>query len=67
MVKCWRAIVAAAVNGGSGCCHHCGCCESRYDLPPPRLDGRPPLSNPPPAEVLPPVGPRPGTGAYEGS
>ena len=32
-----------------------------------RLDDRPPLSNPPPAEILPPVGPRPGAGAYGGS
>jgi hypothetical protein len=70
MLNYWRATIGGAVMCGSGCCHQCGCCDCWHapnDLPPPRLDDRPPPSQPPPAEILPPVGPRPGTGAYGGS
>lgn len=74
MAKCWRMIVAAAVLSGSGCCHNCGCCDSwnaRDDQPPLRLnEGPPPLGIPPRApagDPIPPVGPRPGVGAYGGS
>lgn len=75
MAKCWRMIVAAAVLSGAGCCHNCGCCDcwsGRADRPPPQHfnEGPQPLGVPPRApagDPIPPVGPRPGLGAYGGS
>jgi hypothetical protein len=71
MTRWARAVVVAALLGGSGCCHHCGLCDRWDGRNPPsgmRLDeGPPPL----PSQALPPAGavpgPRAGTGAYGGS
>ena len=72
MAKYWRGTIAALVLSGTGCCHNCGCCDSwnAHDKRPPmRLDeGPPPMPvRTPSSEVIPPVGPRPGIGAYGGS
>jgi hypothetical protein len=71
MARCWRLIAAVVLLAGAGCGHLCPCCrlgELGADRPPAGWQEAPPPRQPP-GDVVPPVGPRPGTGvgAYGGS
>jgi len=66
--KLRRATLAAVLLGSAGCCHWCDCCCGP-PAPPARrpvIEG-PPTNLPPADGVVPPVGPRPGIGAYGGT
>lgn len=66
-VRTWRTLFAAVLLFGAGCANLCPCCDgfSRRADRPPLNEGPPPPQLPP--DAVPPVGPRPGGGAYGGT